>query len=67
MNTITLTETQTKKFWNEVAVAVDWEVTALDKYLYDKYTIVKRRWITHRALKLTIEDEQYITWLRLYL
>lgn len=64
---LTLDSNQTKKFWDEVYDAVDGEMMLLDTYLFNKYTITKRVWTIQRTLTLTIEDEQYATWLRLKL
>lgn len=64
---LTLDSNQTKKFWDEVYDAVDGEMMLLDTYLFNKYTITKRVWTNQRTLTLTIEDEQYATWLRLKL
>jgi len=64
---IILNSEQTKKFWKEVCEKVNWEMSELDQYLYDKYTIVKRTWQSNRTLRLTLEDEKYITWFSLYL
>lgn len=64
---ITLNSSQTNKFWKEVCEKVDWEMCELDQYLYDRYTIVKRTWLYNQTLRLTLEDEKYITWLNLYL
>jgi len=64
---LSLNNHQTKKFWNEIYAAVDGEIMLLDKYLYEKYTITQRRWDSRLNLILSIEDEQYATWLILYL
>ena len=62
-----LNQDQTKKFWSESCNAVEWDMMALDNYLNIKYTIVKRQWTMDRCLTLTFADEQYKTWLLLYL
>mgnify|MGYP003343586543 FL=1 len=67
MTTLELNYQQTRKFWEESCDAVEWDMMALDIYLKDKYTIVKRQWTNSKCLKLTFVDEQYKTWLILYL
>jgi hypothetical protein len=62
-----LNDAQTKKFWNESCDAIGWDMLSLDEYLFSKYTITKRHWNTRKNLVLTIDDDQYATWLRLYL
>lgn len=64
---IELNNKQTKRFWNDSCEAVGWDILNLDNYLCNKYTIIKRQWTSNRNLILTIEDEQYATWLLLYL
>ena len=67
MTEITLSKEQTSKFWKESCDAVEWDMMSLDKYLYDKYTITKRVWQRDACLTLTLNNEQFKTYLLLYL
>jgi|LakMenE18May11ns_1017448.scaffolds.fasta_scaffold8104927_2 hypothetical protein len=62
---LTLNSSQTKKFWDTIYDEIDGEMMLIDQYLYEKYTIVKRVWDYRKCLVLTIEDEQYKTWILL--